>query len=119
MGEEYEECKIFYQIACYSPRVRQYLIKNVNEGKRTRFMGYMLNLIGMRKGLPDYQLPLRNDKYIGLWIEMKKKSEKDKPKKFEQVDWLAKLRVAGHYASFAYGHEEAIQILNDYLNNQL
>jgi hypothetical protein len=73
----------------------------------------------MRKGLPDYQYPLKNATYASLWLEMKRIDQREKEKKPEQDAWLEKLRKAGHYATYAYGCEDAIRIYNDYINDRL
>ena len=119
LPNEYQECRTYWEWAQHHPILANYLIKHVNEGKRSKILGHLLNLIGMRKGLPDYQLPISNDTYHGLWLEVKTQDERDKKQKKEQVDWLEKLRKAGHYANFAYGCDDAIQQTLDYLNNRV
>lgn len=116
---EYQECKAFFEWACLNPKLREFLIKHVNEGKRSKLGGWFLQLIGLRKGLPDYQFPVRNNKFIGLWIEMKTRDEVNRAQKKEQIDWLKKLQDEGHYATFCFGCDHAIQVVTDYLQNRL
>lgn len=116
---EYRECRAYFEWACLNPLLREYLIKNVNEGKRSQAIGYFLKLIGMRPGLPDYHLPLPNQKYHGLWIEMKPKGKIGKRTDLEQDEWLARLKKIGHYAVYAYGWEEAASITTRYLLNKI
>lgn len=116
---EYQECKAYYEWACLHPILREYLVKHVNEGKRSKLQGLYLNLIGLKKGLPDYQFPVPNGKYIGLWIEMKTRDEANKKQKIEQINWLKKLQAKGHYATFCFGCEDAIKVTQDYLANRL
>jgi|ERR1044071_5760802 hypothetical protein len=116
---EYQECKAYYAWAQYHPILREYLYKIVNEGKRSRAQGFYLQLIGMRAGLPDYHLPVANNSYHGLWIEMKTKTQKRIAKRENQLSWLDKLKKIGHYATFAYGASDAIKITLDYLNNRI
>lgn len=116
---EYKECLAYFKWCCMNPILKEYLIKNVNEGKRSAASGYFLNLIGMRAGIPDYHLPYSNKKYHGLWIEMKKADGKNKKKDKNQEEWIEKLLKIGHYASYAYGWEDASLITVKYLNDSL
>lgn len=67
----------------------------------------------------DYQWPVPNKKYIGLWLEFKRVDERGKKTKPEQDEWIARLLKIGHYASYAYGCDDAIKIYTDYVNNRL
>lgn len=118
-SSEYQECLAYWQWAQHYPIVKEFLIKHVNEGKRSKMTGHRLNMIGMRKGLPDYQLAIPNKTYYGFWLEMKKKEEKCKEKREEQVEWINKLRSIGHYANFAYGWEDAVDQTLGYINNRI
>lgn len=119
IASEYKECLAFYQWAHINPILAEYLIKNTNEGKRTKKSGYFLKLIGLKAGLPDYHLPVPNDKYHGLWIEMKTLDEENKKKRNNQTEWIEKLNRIGHYAIYAYGWVNASKIVKDYLGNKL
>jgi hypothetical protein len=116
---EYQECRAYFAWAQTQSLLQEYLIKHVNEGKRSKIGGYLLKLIGLRKGLPDYQLPIANNKWRGLWIEMKTQDEFNKKQKEEQIAWMDKLRAINHYATFAFGANHAIQLTLDYLNDKL
>lgn len=116
---EYQECKAYFEWAQYYPVLREYLFKIVNEGKRSKINGNMLKLIGLRAGLPDYQLPIPNKNWNGLWIEMKKRSHAGKTKKDNQNEWISKLIKVKQYATYAYGWEDAAKITMDYLNNKI
>jgi hypothetical protein len=119
IATEYEECQAFWLWSMTQPVVRDYLIKNTNEGKRSARYGHGLKMIGMRPGLPDYHLPLSNNNYHGLWIEMKRMGSNNRKKDSDQLTWINRLNMAGHYASYAYGWENAKQIVSDYLANKL
>lgn len=114
---EYHECKLFFEWAQHHPLLREFLIKNANEGKRTPVECHYLKLIGFRKGLPDYQLPVPNQRWSGLWIEMKRTVERTRSKRPEQIEWIRKLKEIRQFATFAYGWEDAARITSDYLNN--
>lgn len=116
---EYQECKAFWQ---YASKVgfSDDLIKHANERMGdSRWFIRALYAIGFRKGLLDYQFIKANGKYHTLWIEMKRKDQKPKDSKPEQNAWIARLLNRGHYASYAYGCDDAIRIFNDYINNKL
>ncbi len=119
MPTEYEECKTFYKWASLHPICKDYLIHHVNEGKRSMIAGVRLKAIGMRAGVPDYQLPVANKQWHGLWIEMKLIDGQKKTKRESQDNWIAKLLNVGQYATYAYGAEDAISIVTDYLNNRI
>lgn len=119
VATEYQECLAFYQWAQLQPRVGEYLIKNVNEGKRTVRAGYALRAIGLRAGVPDYFLPVPNLRYQGLWLEMKRTDRKGGARDPRQDAWIAKLNAIGHYAVYVYGWEHAAQVVVQYLNNEL
>ena len=116
---EYQECKAFWEYAQIMMPLRKYLIKHANERIGHSWFTKALIAIGMRPGLLDYQFPVRNDKYIGLWLEFKRIDQRDKPKDKDQDEWIEKLLKIGHYASYAYGCEHAIQIYTDYVNNRI
>lgn len=117
--KEYHDCRRFYEWACWQPMLKEYLIKHVNEGKRSVVMGRLLKLIGMRTGLLDYQLLLPNKNWNGLWLEMKTTDERGKKKRDSQDEWIARLLKIKHYATYAYGSDEAIQIVKDYLTDKI
>jgi hypothetical protein len=117
VSTEMQECKAYWQWAQTVPILRDYLFKIVNEGKRSVIYGHQLKLIGMRKGLPDYHLPVANNNWNGFWLEMKIRNKSEKSLPEEQKIWVEKLREIKHYASFAYGWEDASKKTLDYINN--
>jgi len=117
-ASEYQECLYFFQWSQLQ-HFGQYLIKIVNEGTRTPKQAYQLRSIGMRAGLPDYYLPLPNAHWAGLWLEMKRRDRQRMVRDPRQDDWIAKLLKIGHYATYAYGWDEAASITTRYLSNQL
>jgi hypothetical protein len=116
---EYQECNAFFRWSQTQPIVKDCLIKICNEGVRTPRQAYQLRAIGLRPGVPDYLLPIANAQYHSLWIEMKRRDKRRTKKEPRQDAWLAKLRALGHYSTYAYGCEDAIHIVEQYLNNQL
>jgi hypothetical protein len=116
---EYDECVKFWSDAEQHPILAKFLIHHANEGKRTKFAGSRLKKIGLRPGVPDYQLPLPNEKYRGLWIEMKRSDQRNRAKPANQISWVERLNEKGHYACFAYTAKEALGICINYLENKL
>lgn len=116
---EYQECKAFWQYACLMG-FNDDLVKNANErmGDSNWFIN-ALYAIGFRKGLLDYHYIVPNGKYHGLWLEFKRRDERGKKTKREQDEWIARLLKRGHYASYAYGCDDAIKIYTDYVNNRI
>ncbi len=116
---EFEECKAFWQYAGIKG-FQDDLIKNANERKENDpWFIKALYAIGFRKGLLDYHYIVANLTYHGLWIEMKRKDQREEKKKPEQDEWIARLLKRGHYASYAYGCDDAIRIYMDYVNNRI
>ena len=64
-------------------------------------------------GIPDLCLPVPMGVYSGLYIEMKYDTGRleDSQKKM-----LKALAAAGHYCTVCYGAEEAIRVLEEYIN---
>lgn len=116
---EMQECIAYWQWAQTVPILRDYLFKIVNEGKRSPIHGRQLKLIGLRKGLPDYHYPVANKNWNGFWLEMKKRQLRRSSIPDYQDEWIEKLIRIGHYATFAFGWEDAASKTLDYLNNRL
>lgn len=119
IANEYQECKAYWNWAQGNDLLKEYLIKNANENQSKNWFRWALIAIGMRPGLPDYHLPFANNKYHGLWIEMKTKDQVNKKKRENQEEWIAKLTKINHYACYAYGCDDAVRITQDYLQNKL
>ena len=74
----------------------------------------LANALGRKKGHPDIQLPVPNNQYIGLYIEMKAGKNTTTP---EQKIWLEGLKKLGHQTCVCYSSQEAINIILEYLYN--
>lgn len=72
-----------------------------------------LKQMGVKAGIPDLCLPVPMGVYSGLYIEMKYDTGRleDSQKKM-----LKALAAAGHYCTVCYGAEEAIRVLQEYIN---
>ena len=87
-----------------------------NESKRSVQYGAQLKRAGMRRGFPDLYIPVANEGYHGLFIEMKVGS--NKPTEAQKY-WLAKLRELGHRTEVCYGFDAAIKVINAYIKGVL
>ena len=84
-----------------------------NEGKRDMVAGHNLKLQGLKAGLPDISLPVARGRFHGLYIELKSEGGRLRE---NQKEWLADLARQGYKAIAAYGFEEAVEEIEQYLN---
>lgn len=84
-----------------------------NGGSRNKAEAVKLKQMGVKAGIPDLCLPVPMGVYSGLYIEMKYDTGRleDSQKKM-----LKALAAAGHYCTVCYGAEEAIRVLQEYIN---
>ena len=83
--------------------------------------------LGMPKGYPDLFIAEPNNKYHGLFIELKKSGLKLFKKDGswinehieEQNEMIGKLNARGYYATFCIGFEEAKETIDNYLKGAL
>ena len=97
------------------------LIKQNNEGERTKGQNIHLTLMGMKKGASDLFLALPAGVYHGLWIEMKR--DKVYPPSARLTDtWIAQerfiqnRRARGYAAHFVFGWLHGKKLIEQYLN---
>jgi len=81
-----------------------------------------------QRGLPDLMILEPNGKYAGLMIELKRDGQSPWKKKGglkagehleEQLHALQQLTIRGYYARFAVGFNQAKDIIDSYMRNQL
>lgn len=82
-----------------------------NEGKRTN--GGILKAAGLKSGVPDIVLPVSNNGFRGLYIELK--FGKNKTTK-AQEDYMALLKEQNYKTAVCYGFEEARETILQYLS---
>lgn len=80
---------------------------------------------GLKTGVPDMMLPVskwvpNNYRSLGLFVELKVPDKKRANNPLagcseEQEDWILFLRTQGYKVEVAYGWEEAVKIVIDYL----
>ena len=83
-----------------------------NGGSRSKAAAGKLKAEGVKRGVPDYLLPVRRGEYVGLAIELKASGGRVEP---EQRDWLTHLQSQGWVAVTAYGAVEAWEFLRKYV----
>jgi len=71
---------------------------------------------GYVKGFPDLQICEPNEKYHGLFIEVK--TDKGVVSK-EQKEWIKQLNKRGYYATYVKVSEEAIKVIDAYFKNAI
>lgn len=87
-----------------------------NERKCSAKAGARLKAQGVKAGVPDLCIPIPNDKYHALYIEMKAKGGKITN---QQKQWIELLRSNGNLAVVCYGAKNAIALIELYLENQV
>ena len=87
------------------------IISIPNGGKRNIITAVTMKKEGQLKGCPDLFIPEPNNKYSGLFIEMK--HGKNKPSK-EQVEIMDKLRQRGYKVELCYSFDSFVEMVNDY-----
>lgn len=87
-----------------------------NGGSRNIAEAANLKRQGVKPGVPDLCLPVARGIYHGLFIEMKA----TKGRLMEnQKTWLRKLNKEGYLAVVAWGFDEAVSIIEEYLNESI
>lgn len=84
-----------------------------NGGSRNKAEAVKLKQMGVKAGIPDLCLPVPKGIYNGLYIEMKYDTGRLEE---SQKKMLKALAGAGHYCTVCYGAEEAIKVLEEYVN---
>jgi hypothetical protein len=113
---EYEECKAFWDYCQRVLKLGKTIIKIPND-ERDDWFRRALVAIGLTVGACDYVYLSSNEIYHTCWIEMKRQDERGKRRRAEQDAFIDMLRRNGHFASYAYGAKDAIEILIGYINN--
>lgn len=119
--EYLEQVKLFEWARLYANKYEclKWLNSSQNGVRITNPMGAKrAKKAGMSKGFPDIFLPYPTQLYAGLFIELKRPIVKGQSKPIvskEQKEWLEYLNSVGYKAVVAYGANEAIQIICDYL----
>lgn len=84
-----------------------------NGGHRSKIEGSRLKQQGVKAGVPDIVICEAKGQYHGLFIELKRIS--GSKTSTEQKEWITILITKGYMATLAFGADEAIQIVKDYM----
>ena len=87
-----------------------------NGGSRHRAEAVRLKAEGVKKGIPDLFFPIIDaprSRY-GLFLEVKRPNGRESK---EQAAMRVTLRYAGYCSEIAYGYDEAVNIIEQYINN--
>ncbi len=98
-----------------NPKIHDYLVYNPNDGKRSRIVGYIMKLMGLKPGVSDMFFAYPYGGKHGLWIELKQKDKKKAKVSPEQIEWINKMRSLNYGAEICYGFEEAKNVVLKYL----
>lgn len=109
---EAQEQIMIFDWAKLKPELK-WLFSVPNGGSRNVVEAVNLKRQGVRKGISDMMLPLPKGKYHGLFIELK--VGKNKPSA-EQKEFILYANAVGYCSALCYGHEEAISLIESYLN---
>ena len=99
-----------------------------NGGKRHVKTASDLKKQGVSAGVPDLCIPIPNDNYHGLYIEMKRRpkilksgnrSYTNSTVSISQTEWINILNLSGYCAVICYGSDEAIKVIKEYLENNI
>ena len=69
--------------------------------------------MGVKAGVSDLCLPYPKGSYCGLFVEMKFGNNRQRD---TQKEFLADMAAAGHFVATCYSAEEAIKVIEEYLN---
>ena len=97
-----------------------------NGGLRSKSEAARLKAMGVLPGVSDLFLPVmamddQGETYGGLWVEMKgldERGKKDGRVSKEQADWLERMRRRGYRAVVAFGADEAIRAIAEYVGSR-
>lgn len=85
-----------------------------NGGFRQKGTAARMKSEGVKAGVPDLCLPVPAHGFHGLYIEMKKRDHSNGLSRMQR-HWIEMLRDQGFKAEVAYGCDEAIRIICEYL----
>lgn len=87
-----------------------------NERKCDPKTGAHLKRQGLKRGVPDLCIPRAKGRYHGLYIEMKDKGGKLTR---DQLKWLRLLQAEGYCAFCCFGADDAIKLIDAYMQGTL
>jgi hypothetical protein len=91
-----------------------YFMRSLTGARGILRVATKLKAEGVKRGVPDYCLPVARGRYNGLYLELKAPGGRVT---VEQNWWIDKLEDQGYAAGVCYGADEAIRILETYLRD--
>jgi hypothetical protein len=113
-----EQTALFRMAQIYArqyPELR-FLNGSLNGVRLTIGQAVKCKKIGMRKGFPDLNLPVKRGEYPGLYIELKR--VKGGRIETEQREWREFLLSQGYAHHFCKGADEAWKVILEYLEGR-
>ena len=77
---------------------------NMNEQNATPMWRQIANRMGSRKGASDLFFPKGNERFKGLWLELKSDTGIPSP---EQIKFIEEMCALGYTGYIAHGYDEA------------
>lgn len=115
---EHQEAVKFVEWLKYHPSIWEASQTSANQAICYSHAGTRQKLAaeGLKAGEPDFNIRIMKNGYGGLFIELKKTSDLGKPLRNEQKDMHNILRKNGYAVFVAYGADECIEIVKNYLS---
>ena len=88
-----------------------------NGGYRPMTTAAQLKAEGVKAGVPDVCLPVARGRFHGLWLELKRADHSNHATQLQE-EWITRLRHYGHMVVVAYGAQEAIDAIQNYLKQE-
>lgn len=114
-NKEAAEARALIRWAAYHPICQKALIAIPNGGSRHPLEAHNLKLQGVKAGVSDYFLAYPVQPYGGCWIELKRQKSSRSSLSESQKAWLELMKRYGYQASVAYGWQNAVEVIEDYL----
>lgn len=112
---ESSEAKTFWAWAQYHNIARDHLFAVPNGGSRNVIEAKNMKATGVKQGIADYFMAYPHGGKHGLFLELKRRDKSVSRLTVEQAAWLAQCERRGYHTSVAYGADEAIKAVEDYL----
>ncbi len=97
---------VYPEAVCYHPP---------NEGKRTKFEQYKINVLGVKAGFPDLFIVYKN-KIIALELKAENRNRNNAVSD-AQVEWIMLLNRAGIPSQVAFGFDEGREFIDKHFKN--
>ncbi|MBU2968736.1 hypothetical protein KO527_05160 [Pseudoalteromonas sp. C2R02] len=114
--EHYDQVRIFAYFNRHNKALYERLAAIPNGGHRAKSTAGKLKAEGQKAGYLDIVLDLAHGGHFGLKLELKRQDKKKATISKLQEASIARLSADGYFAVVAYGAEQAIKIINDYVS---